>query len=872
MRRGTLLILSIIGSALAYAADVNLKTVSKDGKTTYLLEAGAYPHQNNALQLKFKLSSQLHKPVNIDYLKDRSLYLVTVGPISDLLEAQNIQSQMQTNLAIQTIPLKAPKALDLQDTAAAIQNNYNQVDADPSVNGNGNSNTNNQNNNANTDPSAPNELNNASQSNNTLNTANDNPKTNNNNNTPRGRLQINPTAMDNSEKKLWNLRNADIRAVIGEVSRVTGKNFVIDPRVQGKISIISGSAITDRELYQVFLSMLQVSGYAAIPYGEVIKIVPNIDAKTISNFFTRPPIGTLKGDEMLVEVVPVQYVPAEQLVPVLRPLMPQWSSISAYEPSNMLILSGRAANIKRLASIIKQVDTSTSNGIDVVHLRHALAMDVATTLKDLVKGPSAPGGGGGGGGRGATIAADDRSNAILVSGNRTDRIRLRLLIEKLDRGSPEGGGSSTKVVYLHYLRAEDLVPILAGVAKANFSGNVGTTIGTITRPPLDSTNPASSIIGDSTSGAGAATMTPASGVMSSSGGGSGSTNPQATPNTTGAATQDEGSTKPSVQIIAEPNTNSIILNAPPTIIRILRGVIAQLDIKPAQLLIEALVTEVNEADIRDLGIEWGSVENGVFRNGFAVINTKLNVDNFQARINALVQQQKANVLSTPSVMVLDNRQAKILVGRQVSVGTTTYPNNAGGTTTASPFTTFSRVNVALHLYVRPQITQGNGIQMQIDQGNDTIDPASLLTTTTNPVFRVSAIVTSVQIESGDIIVLGGLTQDSLGNDDNRLAILGDIPGIGKLFQHNKRTREKRVLMVFIRPVIVKNERDALELSGSKYNDLRQYQLDWLRTQDYNETNNDVLLPALKQETLPKPFMRSFPIQAQKKILMKPWKQ
>lgn len=851
MRRSTLLVFSVIGSALAYAADVNLKTVSKEGKTAYLLEAGAYPHENNALQLKFKLSSQLQQPVNIDYLKEKSLYLVTVGPITNFKEAQTIQSQMQTNFGKQALPLQEPKVIDSQVTANPNAN-ANAVTSDNPSN-----------------PNMPNDVNNATK---TINAISDNT---NSNATAKDRLETNPNTTDNSGKKLWNLRNADIRAVIGEVSRVTGKNFVIDPRVQGKISIISGSPISDKELYQVFLSMLQVSGYAAIPHGDVTKIIPNIDAKTVANYFTRPILGTLKGDEMLVEVVPVRYVPAEQLVPVLRPLMPQWSSISAYEPSNMLILSGRAANIKRLAAIIKQVDTSTSNGIDIVPLRHALAMDVAATLKDLVKTSSSGGGGGGGGGggRGPTIAADDRSNAILVSGNRTDRIRLRLLIEKLDRRSPDGSSnSSTQVVYLHYLRAEDLVTILAGVAKANFSGNVGTTIGTITRPALDSTNPAASLMQSSGSGSGGSTPEAPSSGSSSSFGSTGSSNPQASPNTTGVATQNEGTTKPSVQIIAEPNTNAIILNAPPTIIRILRSVIAQLDIKPAQLLIEALVTEVNESDMKDLGIEWGSVTDKGFQNGFAIISTKLSVDAFQARIRLLVEQQKANILSTPSVMVLDNRQAKILVGQQISVETTSYPNNAGGTTTASPFSTFARVNVALHLYVRPQITQGNGIQMQIDQGNDTIDPASIASDSTNPIFNVSAIVTSVQIESGDIVVLGGLTKDSLANNDNKLGILGDIPGIGRLFQHNIRNREKRVLMVFIRPVIVRNERDTLELSGSKYNDLRQYQLDWLRSQEYNVTNDDVLLPALKQETLPKPFMRSFPSQAQAKILRRPWKQ
>ena len=646
--------------------------------------------------------------------------------------------------------------------------------------------------------------------------------------------------------KLWNLRNADIRAVITEVSRVTGKNFVIDPRVQGKISIVSATPMSNKELYQVFLSVLQVSGYAAIPNGDIIKIIPNIDAKTISpdllNEMKNPP----RGDDMMVSVVPVHYVPAEQLVPVLRPLMPQWSSVSAYAPSNMLILAGRANNINSLTEIIKQVDTSTANGIDMVPLKHALAMDVANTLKDLVKiQPSI------GSRTQITIAADDRSNSILVSGTKTDRIRLRMLILKLDRESSEGINSTTQVVYLNYLRAEDLVPILAGIAQANFSGNVGTTIGTITRPVLDSTNPASNLANSNSSEG----QSYSSNLNSSP---TGLNSSAATENTTSANTQNEGSTKPTVQIIAEPNTNSIILNAPVSIIRILKNVISQLDIKPAQLLIEALVAEVDETDINNLGIEWGSNQQTGnpknFRPGFAIINSKTKIDDFQAQIYALAREQKANILSTPSVVVLDNRQAKILVGKQVSIATTSYPNNAGGTTTASPYTTFNRVNVALHLYVRPQITRGQGIQMQIDQGNDTLDPASTTDSTTNPTFKISSIVTSVHVESGDIIVLGGLTQDSLGNDNNRLPILGDIPGLGRLFQHNIRNRDKRVLMVFIKPIILRNERDNLHVTGQKYNDVRQYQLDWTRSQEAFEQNNiETVLPPLTQATLPRPF-------------------
>lgn len=776
----------------AYAAEVTIKTISVNAKPAYLVRVGSFAHESNALQLKFKLSSLVNQPTAVEQPTNQQHYFVTIGPLSDFTLALELQKKLLAETQDKDNPaLSAIKPQTLFSNQAMLSSAHQLAES-----------------------------------------KNQNPK-----------QSDEPFA-----KKLWNLRSADIRAVISEVSRVTGKNFIIDPRVQGKISIVSSTAMSDKALYQVFLSLLQVSGYAAIPSGDVIKIVPNIDAKTISpdtlSQLRNPP----RGDDMMVAVIPVHYVPSEQLVPVLRPLMPQWSSVSAYAPSNMLILSGRASNIRQLATIIKQVDNSSANGVDIVRLKHALAMDVASTLKDLIKTQT----GAPGGHSQTMLAVDDRSNAILLSGSKTERLKLRLLINRLDNQSSSGFESNTQVVYLNYLRAEDLVPILAGVAQANFSGNVGTTIGTITRPELDSTNPASSVVGgfnnSATSGSSSLLNNPPP-----------PPNPAATPNTSNAPTQNEGSTKPTVQIIAEPNTNSVIINAPASLIRILRVVIRQLDIRPAQLLIEALVAEVNETDVKNLGIEWGSItEPGApiasFRPGFAVINSKTSIDHFQAEIFALARQHKANILSTPSVVVLDNRQAKILVGKQVSVTSTTYPNNAGGTAVGSPYETFNRVNVALHLYVRPQITRGKGIQLQIDQGNDTVEPTST-SNTTNPTFDISSIVTSVHVESGDIVVLGGLIQNSLGNDNNKIPIIGDIPGLGRLFQRNGSDHEKRVLMVFIRPVILRNERDAIEATSSKYYDIRQYELAMLRQEPYNRENEGMILPPLSQAKLPRPFSR-----------------
>lgn len=791
----------ILCSSLLQAAEVSIKTLSTHGKTSYLIYAGSFSSQSNAEHLKTQLAPLTHEPINIEYIQRQKLYLVEVGPVNTYPAAQAVQQKILAPRLVHDVQIDPPLHVnDTPHSSSSIEEVQSALAQIPTLK-----------------PSAP-----------VLTSP------------LEAAMTSAPEPNETTTSKIWNLRNANIRAVIAEVSRITSKNFIIDPRVQGKISIISGSPMSNDELYQVFLSMLQVSGFAAIPSGDIIKIIPALDAKTQASDQSYSTGHRPEGDDMMVQVIPVKYVPAEQLVPVLRPLMPQSSNVSAYSASNMLILSGQASNIKQLSRIIRQVDTSSANGIDMVPLKHALAMDVVTILKDLIKSQpnvSAT--------NQTSIAADDRSNAILLSGNKTERIKLRLLIAQLDRVNPNGDSSNTQVIYLNYLRAEDLVPILTGIAQANFTGVVGSTIGTITRPALDSTNPASNMPGSQASGQVSTGPTPS--------------NPPG--GTAPANAQNEGSTKPTVQIIAEPNTNSVIINAPATLIRTLKKVISQLDILPAQLLIEALVAEINESDFNNLGIEWGSVDQttkkpDTFKAGFAIINSKTSIDQFQAQIYALARDQRANILSTPSVVVLDNRQAKILIGKQVSVASSSYPNNAGGTAASgSPFTTFDRVNVALHLYVRPQITRDRGIQLQIDQGNDTLAAGSTLDPGPNPTFNISSIVTSVHVESGDVIVLGGLSQDSLGNDSNKLPILGDIPGLGKLFKRNFTSREKKVLMVFIRPCILRTEKDSQQATNGKYNNVRQTELNFVRNEDFNPANQNTVLQPLKTAELPRPFTR-----------------
>ena len=312
------------------------------------------------------------------------------------------------------------------------------------------------------------------------------------------------------KSRLWNLRNADIRSVIAEVSRETGKNFLLDPRVQGKISIIATTPMTPKEVFPVFLAALQISGYSAIPGDNITKIIPNIESNGLNN-----PLMDHKakaGDEMVVQVIPVKFVSAQQLVPILRPLMPQWSQISAYNPSNMLILSGNASNLSRMAEIVENVDVTDNDDVNIIHLRNATAGDVVKTIKAL-QGTNQQAGG-----PTYTVATDDRSNSILISGNKAMRLRLRVLISELDTSATAGAGE-TQIIALHYFQAKDMLPILAGIAKSHYTGPVETIMGTRTITNLAALETGGSL--SSTSGGSASPSAGSSFGQTSFGGGAG---------------------------------------------------------------------------------------------------------------------------------------------------------------------------------------------------------------------------------------------------------------------------------------------------------------------------------------------------------------
>jgi general secretion pathway protein D len=616
--------------------------------------------------------------------------------------------------------------------------------------------------------------------------------------------------------------------VIQTISVVTGKNFIIDPRVHGTITLVSQKPMTPNELYQVFLSMLQLLQYVAIPAGNAIKIVPAMDGNSLSRQVAtsnNPGIG----DEIVVRVVPVNHVSATQLVPVLRPLMSQSGSVSAYLPSNTLILAGTASNIKRLVTVVRQMDVVNASEISVVHLHYANAGKIVSIIKTLQSGGAAQGIV-----SNATLAADSEDNSVLINANLANTIAMKNLIRQLDQQG--AGGDDTRVVVLNYLSAKKLAPILMKVAQGmNVSESVA----------------------------------------------SGKT---ATATTMGASDSNASN----VSVEPEISTNAVIIHAPKAMMSGLMRVIRRLDVKPKEVLVEAIIVKMDEGLLNKLGIVWGTsdgsavaaaVQAGATASSAALAATNtfavnanhhfgfLPDGNLIAILHALKQNSASDVLATPSVVVLNNEKASILDGQQIGVANRSY-QGADSTTTGNPaqnsvtpFNTIERQDVALSLDVTPHISPNNMIRMALLQKDDSVasDNTEQNQENENPTLNTSRIKTSVLVKSGDILVLGGLMNNTQEKVVQKLPILGDIPVIGHLFRYTTHQIQKTSLMVFIRPVIM-SKRNAKEQTMNRYAYSRHQQID-LATESVRKQGAMPLLPRLQEPTvrLPQPVSTPLPV-------------
>ncbi|RDH88230.1 MAG: type II secretion system protein GspD [endosymbiont of Escarpia spicata] len=579
-----------------------------------------------------------------------------------------------------------------------------------------------------------------------------------------------------------NLNDADISALIKTVSEHTGRNFVVDPRVKGKVTVISAHPMDKDEFYQVFLSILEVHGFSTVPAGEVIKIVPDVKAKQIG-IPTGSDSQELPGDQMVTRILQVKNVTASQLVPILRPLIPQQGHLAAYPATNVLIISDRRQNVDRLLKIISRIDQVSDSSIEVVSLRHASATEVVRIITGLQKNK------GKGAAEPAKLIADERTNSVLISGDTTTRLRTRVVIEHLD--TPFENEGNARVIYLRYANAKELATVLTGVSDT-----------------MDKSKK---------KGKAASISTP-------------------------------------VNIQADEASNALIITAPQNIFNALQSIIRKLDIRRAQVLVEAIIAEISLDRVKELGVQWivdgtpgGSGPVGVINLGTPSIGSIAgaiaadtipaipsgttiglgsfdnNSINFAALIRALESDTSSNLLSTPSILTLDNQEAEIVVGQNVPFLTGQYASTGSSSTSVNPFQTIQRQDVGLTLRVKPQINEGNAIQLEVAQEVSSINRTAS-TGTADIVTNKRTIKTVVMVDDGDTIVLGGLIDEDLQQVEEKVPFLGDIPVFGALFRANSTTKVKRNLVVFLRPVIVRDAATHAAVTGDKYNFFRAQQL------------------------------------------------
>jgi general secretion pathway protein D len=634
-----------------------------------------------------------------------------------------------------------------------------------------------------------------------------------------------------------NFVNADIPSVIKAVGELTGKNFIIDPRVKGTVIITSTKPVPRNQVYPILLSALRMQGFAAIESHGMVKIVPEGDAK--QNFsVTRGKQINESGDRIVTQVYPLQYESAVQLTTVLRPLISPNNAVAALANSNTLVITDYADNVRRLNAIIEAADQPSANDTALIRLNHVSAVDLAQSLGRLMS-DGAPAAGQPGSSR-LLIVPDMRSNSLLVRSDNPARIQtLRELVAGLDVAGAAGG--NIHVVYLRNAEATKLAETLRGI----FSGEVPAALSALTTA---------------------------------------TTAPAASPTT---ATSPVSGASSGNMILADAATNSLIISAPDVTYNALRAVIDKLDARRAQVFVEALVVEITAEKAAEFGIQWQDLR-GIDRSGtnfiggtnlggrstgsniidasasLGALGQGLNiglvsgtidipglgvVTNLGALARALESDANANILSTPNLLTMDNEEAKIVVGQNVPFITGQYAQT-GSTTTPSPFQTIERRDVGLTLRVRPQVSEGGSVKMQIYQEISSLRPT---TTAADVITDKRSIDSTVLVDDGRIIVLGGLIQDSIQVGIDKVPVLGDIPLIGHLFRSEKRNRMKTNLMVFLRPYVLRDGASSDVMTGERYDFIRQKQAEFRMQPHFALPDMQMdLLPELKNLPLPPP--------------------
>ena len=607
-----------------------------------------------------------------------------------------------------------------------------------------------------------------------------------------------------------NMRDADIRAFASDMAKISNKTIVLDPRVKGNVTVVSNQDLDAGEAYAVFLAVLRVNGYSAVENNGVVKVIPESGARQDAS------INNLNKDSLSTEVIRLKQANAKVLSPLLKPLINKQGHITAYEPTNSIIIADYVGYTERIKSILLEIDKNPADTFELIPLQNTSSNEIARILGSMWKGDNQMT-------KSFTALSVERSNSILLRGQKTVIEQLKGVISKLD--SNTSPSSNLKVIYLKYAQAEDLTSILENVAL------------TLEEEQLTSST----------------------------------------------------GTKKTTNISFHSDTNALVISAQPDILKSLESVISQLDIKRAQVLVEALIVEVSDKLARELGVQFlftGDGDNapiaaqkfgspnpellstigseisddsstastmktratnsllGLEGLAIGVAKYRANAESFAAILNLVSQDGDSNILSTPSIMTMDNEESSIIVGQEIPI--TTGETLSGSN--SNPFRSVTRQEVGVKLQVRPQINEGNAVKMYIVQEVSSIF-GPIGDTSSDLITNKRNIKTTVLVDDGETIVLGGLIDDDVQETINKVPVLGNIPLLGRVFTSTTTTRTKRNLMVFLRPTIVRDSEDVRSISNRKYNYFQAIEAELLESGKLVPDTSilDELLTAPKEE-------------------------
>ncbi len=676
------------------------------------------------------------------------------------------------------------------------------------------------------------------------------------------RTAPNATSAPAGEPVTLNFVNADIEAVARTMATITGRNVVVDPRVKGQLNLVAERPVSPAAAFQQFLAALRLQGFTVVESSGLYKVVPEADAKLQGGSVSVARGGSaassgLAGGQIVTQIFKLNYESAGNLVPVLRPLISPNNTININPGTNALVITDYADNLQRLGKIIAAMDVSNATDVEIIPLQNAIATELAPLVARLIDGGAASGGASSTPGQTdtffkTTLLAEPRSNALIVRAANPARVaQVRALVAKLDQAPAAGNASANGNIHVVYLKNADATQLATTLRAAMAANGAGAAASSSAAPSSGNSS---------------------AGLSAAMGMGAGSTSTSNQPSTGG-------------QIQADPATNSLIITAPEPQYRQLRAVIEQLDGRRAQVLVESLIAEVNVEKSAQFGIQWQSLI-GQNSNLIGIVGSNFNVGGANlfnlaqsiyqkdgqvlpsggmniglagkhngeyvlgALANLLQTSGDGNVLSTPNLLTLDNEEAKILIGENVPFPTGSYANTGGNTSSVNPFTTVERKDVGLTLRVRPQINENGTVKLVIYQETSAVK-ASNEKSLNGPTTTKRSIESTVLVEDGSIIVIGGLLQDKYSGGQEKVPFLGDIPGIGALFRSDTRTREKTNLMVFLRPVVLRSGDDSSRLSMDRYDLMRGLQQNAQPAPSATvPINEGPLLPALVEQPLP----------------------